>query len=76
MADCGMPSREDSIKECLCRLASERERLANSPGLKAASLEVKRFQHARFQRTYADLLNQAGLTLYHLLSYEPDTKSQ
>jgi hypothetical protein len=45
-----------SILRHLNAVAQERERRARDPRLEAAVLGVKRFQHERFARTYADLL--------------------
>jgi hypothetical protein len=46
----------DRILQCLQQVAAERVRRQADPGLAACVQEVKRFQHMRFQRTYADLL--------------------
>lgn len=46
-------------RSILCHLnavANERQRRASDPGLDAAVIELKRFQHERFAHTYADLL--------------------
>ena len=51
-----MNPEEERILECLREVAAERARRQADPGLAQRVGEIKRFQHARFQRTYADLL--------------------
>ena len=48
-----------SIIECLRNVAAERELRARDPALAERVAAVKQFQHARFARTYADLLADA-----------------
>jgi hypothetical protein len=46
------------ILRCLARVQAERRLRAEDAPLAARVVEVKRFQHARFESTYADLLAQ------------------
>lgn len=48
----------DAILAGLAAVAHEREQRAVDAALSAAVLAVKRFQHGRFERTYADLMAQ------------------
>lgn len=48
-----------AIIECLRNVAAERELRARDPALAERVAAVKQFQHARFARTYADLLADA-----------------
>jgi hypothetical protein len=51
-----MNPQAERILECLREVAAERARRQADRGLAERVLGIKRFQHARFQRTYADLL--------------------
>ena len=51
-----MNPQAERILECLHEVAAERVRRQGDPGLAERVHEIKRFQHLRFQRTYADLL--------------------
>ena len=51
-----MHSESQAILENLRRVEAERRDREGDPALAAATLAVKRFQHARFAKTYADLL--------------------
>jgi len=51
-----MNPQAERVLQSLREVAAERSRRQADPGLDARVHEVKRFQHARFQRTYADLL--------------------
>lgn len=46
----------ESILKCLRQIALEREHRSADPALGSRVVAVKQFQHARFSRTYADLL--------------------
>ena len=46
-----------SIQQCLREIAAERDLRVVHPSLAVSVSMVKQFQHARFSRTYADLLN-------------------
>jgi hypothetical protein len=46
----------EAILRCLRQVAAERARRAADPALASRVSAVKRYQHARFERTYADLL--------------------
>jgi len=48
--------RSERILQSLRDVAAERHRRQADPGLDQCVHEIKRFQHERFQRTYADLL--------------------
>ena len=51
-----MNPQAEHILRCLRDVAAERERRRSDPALADRVREIKRFQHLRFQRTYADLL--------------------
>jgi hypothetical protein len=51
-----MNPQAERILQCLQEVAAERVRRQGDPGLAERVHEIKRFQHMRFQRTYADLL--------------------
>ena len=51
-----MNPQAERILECLHEVAAERVRRQGDPGLAERVHEIKRFQHLRFQRTYADLM--------------------
>jgi hypothetical protein len=53
-----MNAQGQAILGHLQAVAKERRLRLADPGLAACVLEVKRFQHARFEHTYADLLAQ------------------
>lgn len=52
-----MSPEGQTILDNLVRVARERERRTREAGLEARVTAVKRYQHARFERTYADLLS-------------------
>ncbi len=54
-----MNAQADLIQHSLQEVAAERARRQADPGLAARVREVKRYQHQRFQHTYADLLASA-----------------
>lgn len=49
-----------AIGQCLQAVEAERTRRGADPGLAAGVAEIKRYQHARFAQTYADLLAHAS----------------
>lgn len=51
-----MNAQAERILQYLQEVAAERVRRQADPSLAARVVEIKRFQHMRFQRTYADLL--------------------
>lgn len=51
-----MSTDGDRILRNLAIVAAERERRRNDPGLDLRVQAIKRYQHARFEQTYADLL--------------------
>lgn len=58
-AGTALNARGEEILACLRDVKAERLRRAADPALAAQVAAVKQFQHARFERTYADLLASA-----------------
>ncbi|MDP1647866.1 MAG: hypothetical protein Q8M01_06670, partial [Rubrivivax sp.] len=54
-----MNAQADLILHSLQEVAAARARRQADPGLAARVREVKRYQHQRFQHSYADLLASA-----------------
>lgn len=55
-----MSNLAEAIQDHLFRVGAERERRLADPALARKVQEVKRYQHARFSATYADLLTAPG----------------